>query len=70
MHPGSFIETGRPGRVGSVNAERHPAQATLPEGRRRMPQQRHAEPVFTWVNLSGVVVGVALMYFTAFMVKF
>lgn len=31
---------------------------------------RVQEPVFSWVNLSGVVVGVALMYFTAFLVKF
>ncbi len=31
---------------------------------------RHDETLFTWVNLSGIVVGVALMYFTAFMVKF
>jgi zinc transporter ZupT len=27
-------------------------------------------PVINWVNLSGVVVGIALMYFTAFLVKF
>ncbi len=27
-------------------------------------------PVINWVNLSGVVVGIALMYFTAFFVKF
>lgn len=28
------------------------------------------QSVFNWVNLSGVVAGVAIMYFTAFMVKF
>lgn len=28
------------------------------------------QPLLNWVNLSGVVVGVALMYFTAFLVKF
>jgi zinc transporter ZupT len=28
------------------------------------------QPVLNWVNLSGVVVGVAVMYFTAFLVKF
>lgn len=27
-------------------------------------------PLFNWVNLSGVVLGVAIMYFTAFLVKF
>jgi len=27
-------------------------------------------PVINWVNLSGLVVGAALMYFTAFLVKF
>jgi zinc transporter ZupT len=27
-------------------------------------------PVINWVNLSGAVVGIALMYFTAFLVKF
>lgn len=32
--------------------------------------ERADEPLFNWVNLSGVVVGVALMYFTAFLVKF
>jgi zinc transporter ZupT len=32
--------------------------------------ERAHEPLFNWVNLSGVVVGVALMYFTAFLVKF
>ena len=32
--------------------------------------ERFKQPVFNWVNLSGVVVGVALMYFTAFLVKF
>jgi zinc transporter ZupT len=32
--------------------------------------ERYSEPLFNWVNLSGVVAGVALMYFTAFMVKF
>jgi zinc transporter ZupT len=32
--------------------------------------QRAGEPFFNWVNLSGVVAGVAIMYFTAFMVKF
>lgn len=31
---------------------------------------RVQEPLLNWVNLSGVVVGVALMYFTAFLVKF
>lgn len=28
------------------------------------------QPLLNWVNLSGVVVGVAIMYFTAFLVKF
>lgn len=28
------------------------------------------QPLFNWVNLSGVVVGVAIMYFTAVLVKF
>ncbi|MBX3011869.1 MAG: hypothetical protein KF832_10210 [Caldilineaceae bacterium] len=28
------------------------------------------QPLFTWVNLSGVVVGVVIMYLTAFLVKF
>ena len=32
--------------------------------------ERLQEPFLNWVNLSGVVVGVALMYFTAFLVKF
>jgi zinc transporter, ZIP family len=32
--------------------------------------ERFQQPVLNWVNLSGLVVGVALMYFTAFMVKF
>lgn len=32
--------------------------------------ERTHEPLFNWVNLSGVIVGVALMYFTAFLVKF
>ena len=27
-------------------------------------------PLVNWVNLTGVVVGIALMYFTAFFVKF
>jgi hypothetical protein len=27
-------------------------------------------PALNWVSLSGVVVGIALMYFTAFLVKF
>jgi zinc transporter ZupT len=30
----------------------------------------HSEPVMNWVNLSGVVVGIAIMYVTAFLVKF
>jgi hypothetical protein len=28
------------------------------------------EPVINWVNLAGVVTGIAIMFFTAFMVKF
>jgi zinc transporter ZupT len=32
--------------------------------------ERAQEPFFNWINVSGVVVGVALMYFTAFLVKF
>jgi zinc transporter ZupT len=32
--------------------------------------ERIQEPFLNWVNLSGVVAGVALMYFTAFLVKF
>jgi len=28
------------------------------------------QPLFNWVNLSGVLVGVAIMYVTAFLVKF
>jgi hypothetical protein len=32
--------------------------------------ERFQQPLFNWVNFSGVVVGVALMYFTAFLVKF
>ncbi len=32
--------------------------------------QRLGLPVINWVNLSGLVTGLALMYFTAFMVKF
>jgi zinc transporter ZupT len=31
---------------------------------------RQGLPVVNWVNLGGVVVGIALMYFTAFLVKF
>lgn len=31
---------------------------------------RHAEPVVNWVNLSGVVVGIVIMFVTAFLVKF
>lgn len=31
---------------------------------------RGGQPLVNWVSLSGVVVGIALMYFTAFMVKF
>lgn len=30
----------------------------------------HQEPMTSWPNLAGVVTGVAIMYFTAFMVKF
>ena len=32
--------------------------------------ERFQQPALNWVTLSGLVVGVALMYFTAFMVKF
>ncbi|MCC6455999.1 MAG: ZIP family metal transporter [Caldilineaceae bacterium] len=32
--------------------------------------QRFQQPLLNWVNLSGVVVGVAVMFFTAFLVKF
>jgi zinc transporter ZupT len=32
--------------------------------------ERFQQPLFNWVNLTGVVAGVALMYFTAFLVKF
>jgi zinc transporter ZupT len=32
--------------------------------------ERAHEPLFNWVSLSGVVAGVAIMYFTAVMVKF
>jgi zinc transporter ZupT len=32
--------------------------------------ERYQQPFFSWVTLSGVVVGAAIMYFTAFMVKF
>ena len=32
--------------------------------------QRSGQPLITWVNLGGFVTGLALMYFTAFMVKF
>lgn len=32
--------------------------------------ERAHEPAFNWVNLSGVVAGVVIMYFTAFLVKF
>jgi len=28
------------------------------------------QPLVNWVNLGGLVTGLALMYFTAFMVKF
>jgi hypothetical protein len=28
------------------------------------------QPLVNWVNLAGLVTGVAIMYFTAFMVKF
>ncbi|HLU09279.1 MAG TPA: ZIP family metal transporter [Oceanobacillus sp.] len=31
---------------------------------------QRGSPAINWINLSGVVVGIALMYFTAFMVKF
>lgn len=31
---------------------------------------QHAEPVVNWVNLSGVVAGIAIMFVTAFLVKF
>jgi zinc transporter, ZIP family len=31
---------------------------------------RHQAPALTWTNLAGVALGVAVMYFTAFMVKF
>jgi zinc transporter ZupT len=31
---------------------------------------RNSQPVVNWVSLSGVVAGIAIMYFTAFMVKF
>jgi uncharacterized membrane protein len=31
---------------------------------------KHAEPVMNWVNLSGVVAGIAIMFVTAFLVKF
>ncbi len=31
---------------------------------------RQGQPVLNWVNLGGLVVGIALMYFTAFLVKF
>jgi len=32
--------------------------------------ERRGQPVVNWVNLVGLVVGIALMYFTAFLVKF
>jgi zinc transporter ZupT len=32
--------------------------------------QKLGLPLVNWVNLSGMVVGIALMYFTAFLVKF
>ncbi len=32
--------------------------------------QRLGQPIINWVNLGGLVAGIALMYFTAFMVKF
>jgi zinc transporter, ZIP family len=32
--------------------------------------QRLGEPVLNWVNLAGLFFGVAIMYFTAFFVKF
>ncbi len=31
---------------------------------------KHAEPVVNWVNLGGVVAGIAIMFVTAFLVKF
>ena len=31
---------------------------------------RHQSPALSWVNLAGVTLGIAVMYFTAFMVKF
>jgi zinc transporter, ZIP family len=31
---------------------------------------KHGQPLMNWTNLAGVVVGFALMYFTAFFVKF
>ncbi|MCC6804798.1 MAG: metal transporter [Anaerolineae bacterium] len=31
---------------------------------------KHGMPLVNWINLSGLVVGIALMYFTAFLVKF
>jgi zinc transporter ZupT len=31
---------------------------------------QHAEPVVNWVNLSGLVAGIAIMFVTAFLVKF
>jgi hypothetical protein len=30
----------------------------------------HDEPVVSWVNLGGVVAGIAIMFATAFLVKF
>lgn len=30
----------------------------------------HEEPVVSWPNLAGLMTGVAVMYFTAFLVKF
>ena len=32
--------------------------------------QRLGQPLINWVNLGGFVAGLALMYFTAFLVKF
>ena len=32
--------------------------------------ERLGQPLVNWVNLGGLVTGLALMYFTAFMVKF
>jgi hypothetical protein len=32
--------------------------------------QKMGQPVVNWVNLGGLVAGLALMYFTAFLVKF